>query len=102
MQTGLFQKLASPGSLAGAICPIATVARQCLDCGQSSSSHTADIQSHKEELDRMKRDLNFAHERAEDASRHKSTEVSDIMSKYNRQLTELEDSLRVRLHADQN
>ena len=43
----------------------------------------------------MKRDLNFAHERAEDATRHKSTEVSDVMSKYNRQLTELEDSLRV-------
>ncbi|ORY35527.1 ANTH domain-domain-containing protein [Naematelia encephala] len=50
--------------------------------------------SHKEELERIKRDLAFAQERAEDASRHKSSEVSTVMSKYNRQLTELEDSLR--------
>ncbi|WVQ74977.1 hypothetical protein IAR50_004585 [Cryptococcus sp. DSM 104548] len=50
--------------------------------------------SHREETDRLKRDLSFANERAEDASRHKSTEVSDVMSRYNRQLTELEDSLR--------
>lgn len=54
----------------------------------------ADNQSHKEELDRIKRDLSFANERAEDASRHKSSEVSGVMAKYNRQLTELEDSLR--------
>lgn len=52
-------------------------------------------QSHKEELDRIKRDLAFANERAEDSSRNKSHEVSAVMSKYNRQLTELEDSLRV-------
>ncbi|KAK8854744.1 hypothetical protein IAR55_003483 [Kwoniella newhampshirensis] len=52
--------------------------------------------SHREELDRLKRDLSFANERAEDASRHKSTEVSSVMSKYNRQLTELEDSLRAK------
>ncbi|WVR00049.1 hypothetical protein IAU59_007191 [Kwoniella sp. CBS 9459] len=51
--------------------------------------------SHREELDRIKRDLSFANERAEDASRHKSTEVSSVMQKYNRQLTELEDSLRI-------
>ncbi|ORX38469.1 ANTH domain-domain-containing protein [Kockovaella imperatae] len=57
--------------------------------------------SHKEEIDRIKRDLNFAHERAEDASRNKSSEVSGIMSKYNRQLTELEDSLRSKqVHID--
>ena len=53
------------------------------------------MQSHREELDRLKRDLAFANERAEDSSRNKSTEVSSVMSKYNRQLTELEDSLRV-------
>ncbi|BEI97984.1 hypothetical protein CcaverHIS631_0302830 [Cutaneotrichosporon cavernicola] len=50
--------------------------------------------SHKEEMDRVKRDLSFANERAEDASRHKSTEVRDIMAKYNRQLNELEDTVR--------
>jgi len=54
-------------------------------------------QSHREELDRLKRDLSFANERAEDSSRNKSSEVSGVMAKYNRQLTELEDSLRVRL-----
>lgn len=51
--------------------------------------------SHKDELDRLKRELNFANERAEDASRSKSSEVSNVLSKYNRQLSELEDSLRV-------
>lgn len=51
--------------------------------------------SHKDELDRVKRELNFANERAEDASRSKSSEVSNVLSKYNRQMTELEDSLRV-------
>lgn len=52
--------------------------------------------SHKDELDRVKRELRFANERAEDASRSKSSEVSTVLSKYNRQLAELEDSLRVR------
>ncbi|WRT68456.1 uncharacterized protein IL334_005432 [Kwoniella shivajii] len=52
--------------------------------------------THREEIDRLKRDLSFANERAEDASRHKSTEVSGVMAKYNRQLTELEDSLRAK------
>lgn len=51
--------------------------------------------SHKEEIDRLRRELNFANERAEDASRSKSSEVGTVMSKYNRQLSELEDSLRV-------
>lgn len=54
--------------------------------------------SHKEEIDRIRRELSFANERAEDASRSKSSEVSTILSKYNRQITDLEDSLRVRLH----
>ena len=53
--------------------------------------------THKDEMDRIRRELNFANERAEDASRSKSSEVSGVLNKYNRQLTELEDSLRVRL-----
>ncbi|KAF8913089.1 cytoskeleton assembly control protein [Gymnopilus junonius] len=52
--------------------------------------------SHKEEIDRLRRDLSFANERAEDASRSKNSEVSTVMSKYNRQLSELEDSLRAK------
>jgi chromosome segregation ATPase len=51
--------------------------------------------SHKDELDRLRREINFANERAEDATRSKSSEVSGVLSKYNRQLSELEDSLRV-------
>jgi huntingtin-interacting protein 1-related protein len=53
--------------------------------------------SHKEELDRVRRELNFANERAEDASRSKSSEVSSVLSRYNRQISELEESLRVRI-----
>lgn len=52
------------------------------------------LQSHKDELDRMKRDLQFANERADDASRNKSADTSSLIAKYNRQLTELEDSLK--------
>ncbi|KAL4241829.1 SLA2 family protein [Abortiporus biennis] len=52
--------------------------------------------SHKDELDRLRREINFANERAEDASRSKSSEVSSVLSKYNRQLSELEDSLRAK------
>lgn len=51
--------------------------------------------SHKDDMDRIRRELDFANERAEDASRSKSSEVSSVLGKYNRQLTELEDSLRV-------
>ena len=52
--------------------------------------------SHKDELDRIKSEISFANERAEDASRSKSSEVSTVLGKYNRQINELEDSLRVR------
>ena len=51
--------------------------------------------SHKDELDRLRREINFANERAEDATRSKSSEVSHVLAKYNRQIQELEDSLRV-------
>jgi hypothetical protein len=43
----------------------------------------------------MRRELSFANERADDATRNKSSEVSSMMARYNRQLNELEDSLRV-------
>ena len=52
------------------------------------------LQSQKDELDRLKRDLKFANERADDASRNKSADTTSLISKYNRQLTELEDSLK--------
>ncbi|KAF7981125.1 hypothetical protein HWV62_34857 [Athelia sp. TMB] len=52
--------------------------------------------SHKDDMDRLRRELDFANERAEDASRSKSSEVSNVLGKYNRQLSELEDSLRAK------
>ncbi|KZT75000.1 hypothetical protein DAEQUDRAFT_16941 [Daedalea quercina L-15889] len=52
--------------------------------------------SHKDELDRLRREINYANERAEDAARSKSSETSTIMSKFNRQMQELEDSLRAK------
>ena len=51
--------------------------------------------SYRDELDRLRRELNYANERAEDAAKSKSSEVSGVLSKYNRQITELEESLRV-------
>ncbi|GAA6012414.1 hypothetical protein JCM8202_003319 [Rhodotorula sphaerocarpa] len=50
--------------------------------------------SQKEETERLKRDLRFAEERFEDATRNKGQEVSTVMSKFNRQIDELETSLR--------
>ncbi|TFK94399.1 cytoskeleton assembly control protein [Polyporus arcularius HHB13444] len=52
--------------------------------------------AHKDEIDRLRREINFANERAEDATRSKSSEVSTVLQKYNRQLSELEDSLRAK------
>ncbi|EJD51962.1 cytoskeleton assembly control protein [Auricularia subglabra TFB-10046 SS5] len=52
--------------------------------------------SHKDEVERLRRELDFANERAEDASRSKSSEVSTVLSKFNRQIQELEDSLRAK------
>lgn len=49
--------------------------------------------SQKEEFERLKRDLMFANERAEDATRSKSSEVSSMMSTLNRQIAELEEEL---------
>lgn len=51
--------------------------------------------SHKDELERLRREINFANERADDAVRSKGSEMSGVLGKYNRQINELEDSLRV-------
>ncbi|KAK0563968.1 sla2 Src-like adaptor 2 [Tilletia horrida] len=49
--------------------------------------------SQKEEMDRLKRDLMFANERAEDATRNQSSHMSSMLSTLNRQIAELEESL---------
>ena len=51
--------------------------------------------TNKEELEKIKRELRFALERAENAERSKGTEISSMLAKYNREMADLEDALRV-------
>lgn len=51
--------------------------------------------NNKEEVEKVKRELRFAIERAENAERQKGTEISSLLSKYNREMADLEESLRV-------
>ncbi|CAK97115.1 uncharacterized protein An11g10320 [Aspergillus niger] len=51
--------------------------------------------NNKEELEKVKRELRFALERAENAERSKGTEISTLLSKYNREMADLEEALRV-------
>lgn len=53
--------------------------------------------NNKEELEKVKRELRFALERAENAERSKGTEISTLLSKYNREMADLEEALRVSL-----
>ncbi|EAS35055.3 cytoskeleton assembly control protein [Coccidioides immitis RS] len=48
----------------------------------------------KEELEKVKRELRLAIERAENAERAKSSEISAMLSKYNREMADLEEALR--------
>lgn len=51
--------------------------------------------NNKEEVEKVKRELRFAIERAENAERAKGTEISTLLSKYNREMADLEEALRV-------
>lgn len=51
--------------------------------------------TNKEEVEKIKRELRFAIERAENAERSKGTEISSMLAKYNREMADLEDALRV-------
>lgn len=51
--------------------------------------------TNKEEVEKIKRELHFAIERAENAERSKGTEISSMLAKYNREMADLEDALRV-------
>ena len=53
------------------------------------------VGGNKEEVEKLKRELRFAIERAENAERAKGTEISAMLSKYNREMADLEESLRV-------
>ena len=49
----------------------------------------------REEVEKLKRELRFALEKADNADRAKGTELSSMLSKYNREMAELEEALRV-------
>ncbi len=51
---------------------------------------------HRDELEKLKRELRFAIERAEDAERAKGSELSSMLSKYNREMADLEESMRTK------
>ncbi|KKK25874.1 cytoskeleton assembly control protein [Aspergillus ochraceoroseus] len=55
--------------------------------------------NNKEELEKVKRELRFALERAENAERQKGTEISSLLSKYNREMADLEEALRNKTRA---
>ena len=49
----------------------------------------------REEVEKLKRELRFALEKAENAERAKGSELSLMLAKYNREMTDLEEALRV-------
>jgi huntingtin-interacting protein 1-related protein len=53
----------------------------------------------REEVEKLKRELRMALERAENAERSKGNELSSMLSKYNREMADLEESLRKKSRA---
>ena len=53
------------------------------------------IGGNREEVEKLKRELRFALEKADNADRAKGTELSSMLSKYNREMADLEEALRV-------
>lgn len=51
--------------------------------------------SNKDEVEKIKRELRLAIDRAENAERSKGSEISTLLSKYNREMADLEEALRV-------
>ena len=52
----------------------------------------------REEVEKLKRELRMALDRADNAERSKGSELSSMLSKYNREMADLEDALRVSLY----
>ncbi|KAF7717260.1 Endocytotic accessory protein [Penicillium ucsense] len=55
--------------------------------------------TNKDELEKVKRELRMALERAENAERSKGNEISAMLSKYNREMADLEEALRNKTRA---
>jgi len=51
---------------------------------------------HKDEVEKLKRELRLAIERAENAERAKGSELSSLMAKYNREMADLEEAMRAK------
>ena len=51
----------------------------------------------KEEVEKLKRELRFALDKADNAERAKGSELSSVLAKYNREMADLEEALRVDL-----
>lgn len=49
---------------------------------------------HREEVEKLKRELRFALEKAENAEKAKGSELSSMLAKYNREMADLEEALR--------
>ena len=49
---------------------------------------------HREEVEKLRRELRFALERAENAEKAKGSELSSMLAKYNREMADLEEALR--------
>jgi huntingtin-interacting protein 1-related protein len=49
---------------------------------------------HKDELEKLQRELRFAREQAENADRAKGSELSSMLNRHNREVTDLEEALR--------
>lgn len=54
---------------------------------------------HKEEVEKLKRELRFALEKAENADRSKGSELSSLLSRHNREIADLEEALRIKTRA---
>lgn len=51
--------------------------------------------SQKDELEKLKRELRFAKEKADELERTKASELSSMLAKYNREMADLEEILHV-------
>ncbi|PNS19706.1 Endocytosis protein end4 [Sphaceloma murrayae] len=54
---------------------------------------------HKDELEKLKRELRFALEKAENAERSKGSDLSAMLSRHNREIADLEEALRNKTRA---
>ncbi|XXH02402.1 hypothetical protein Hte_008777 [Hypoxylon texense] len=55
--------------------------------------------SNKDEVEKLKRELRMAHDRADNLERSKGNELSTMLAKYNREMADLEEALRTKSRA---